>query len=145
MWIEPSRLMSYDWTASPWACASRIARLIVGTRKSVFGFVMRPPRSLWPMQRNVACATFPNNYPGLGFYGKKKRFSIHMPWKERLNATQLKRANDELSAAVIRTREALEISQRRCRAMKIALTVRLTRIGELSGKLERARAQNRAL
>ena len=97
------------------------------------------------MQRNVACATFPNNYPGLGFYGKKKRFSIHMPWKERLNATQLKRANDELSAAVIRTREALEISQRRCRAMKIALTVRLTRIGELSGKLERARAQNRAL
>ena len=85
------------------------------------------------------------NYPGLGFNGKKKRFSIHMPWKQRLNAAALKLANDQLSADLIRAREQLEIIKRQCRAMKIALTVRLNRITELNGKLELVRAQDRAL
>jgi hypothetical protein len=68
-----------------------------------------------------------------------------MPWKPRLNPKQLKQTNDRLSAALIRTREALEISERRRTGLEIALTARLNRISELNDRLERARAQNRAL
>ena len=68
-----------------------------------------------------------------------------MPWKPRLNPKQLKQTNDRLSAALIRTREALEISERRRTGLEIALTARLNRISELNDRLERAPAQNRAL
>ena len=68
-----------------------------------------------------------------------------MNWQPRLKPKQLKQANDRLSAALIRTREALEISERRRTGLEIALTARLNRISELNDRLERARAQNRAL
>jgi hypothetical protein len=68
-----------------------------------------------------------------------------MNWRPRLNPKQLKQANDLLSSALIRTREALEIGERRRAGLEIILAARLNRIGNLNDKLERLRAQNRAL
>ena len=68
-----------------------------------------------------------------------------MPWQPHLNPKQLRQANDQLSSALIRTREALEISERRRAGLEMVLTARLNRISELNDRLERVRAQNRAL
>jgi len=68
-----------------------------------------------------------------------------VPWRERLNAKELKRANDQLSSALIRTREELEISERRRTGLEMILAARLNRIGNLNDQLERVRAQNRQL
>jgi hypothetical protein len=46
---------------------------------------------------------------------------------------------------LLRTREALALSERRRETLEIVLTARLNRIGELNDRLERARAHNRQL
>lgn len=68
-----------------------------------------------------------------------------MPWAIKIDAVKLKRQNEELIAKLIRTRAALEVSERRRLGMEIILTARLTRICELSGKLDQLRAQNKRL
>jgi hypothetical protein len=73
-----------------------------------------------------------------GILGKKN----HVPWRPRIDARKLKRQANELTSKLLRTREALEISERRRRTMEIVLTARLNRISELNDRLERVRAQN---
>jgi hypothetical protein len=61
------------------------------------------------------------------------------------DARKLERKNHELAVRLLRVREALEISERRRTGLEIVLTARLNRISELNDRLERVRAQNRAL
>jgi hypothetical protein len=68
-----------------------------------------------------------------------------MPWHPKIDALELKRKNDELAFRLLRVREQLESSERRRVGLEIVLNARLTRIGELSGKFERLREQNRRL
>jgi hypothetical protein len=68
-----------------------------------------------------------------------------MPWAPKINPKQLNQANDRLTSALIRTREALEISERRRHTMEIVLTARLNRISELNGRIDALREQNRRL
>jgi len=68
-----------------------------------------------------------------------------MPWRPRIDAVKIKRQNDELTSKLIRTREQLENRERYIVGLEVILNARLARISELNDKLERIRAQNRAL
>jgi hypothetical protein len=68
-----------------------------------------------------------------------------MPWRPNIDALKLKRKKDELALRLLRTQEQLQISERRRTGLEMILTARLNRISELNDRLERVRAQNRAL
>ena len=58
---------------------------------------------------------------------------------------RLRRQNHELAMRLLRAREELQVSERRRTGLEAILTARLNRIGDLTGRLERAREQNRRL
>jgi hypothetical protein len=66
-----------------------------------------------------------------------------MPWKSsRINPKQLKQANDQLSAALIETRTALQIAERHRVGLEVMLAVRGEKIDQLSAQVDRLRHEN---
>jgi hypothetical protein len=70
-----------------------------------------------------------------------------MPWprrRTRLIEVQLKQENHALQMVVLNLRRELEDKQGAVGRLELVLRERLTRIDDLNGKLEQARAQNGA-
>jgi chromosome segregation ATPase len=69
----------------------------------------------------------------------------HYRWKSHPGAALLEQTVDQLRMANIQLRRQLTTKTNFANGLKLALAERCTRIDELNGKLEQARAQNRKL